>query len=186
MRFIITALFITLLSFAQQPKCALAENNEDFRNKMTATKDLGEKLELIKAKVIFDADFVEKDSIWSNADLAKKVSTSDVISPMICVHSKTMIQDSQGNRCPDKIVLLISEKKGLYPLDLNKDPQLISIIKELTNENVLRVDMFFKNSESIFGSKVTEGGLIIRTKNKHIDKKLKRYFKQKRKAASRN
>lgn len=186
MRFIITALFITLQSFAQQPKCVLAENNEAFCNKMTAAKDLGEQLELIKAKVIFDADFVEKDSIWNNADWAKKVSNSDAISPMICVYSKTMIQDSQGNRCPNKIMLLISGKKGLYPLDLNKDPDLISIIKELTNENILKIDLLFKNSESIFGSRATEGALIIRTKDKHLEKDLKNYFKQKTKTTSRN
>nr|WP_322626223.1 hypothetical protein [uncultured Flavobacterium sp.] len=154
---------------------------------MTVTKDLGQQLELIKVKAIFDADFVEKDTIWSNANMKKKLNISDTSSsPMICVYSKTIIKDSQGNNCPDKIVLLISGKKGLYPLDLNKAPELISIVKELTTENILKVDVFFENSESIFGSKATEGGLIIRTKDKHIDKALKNYFKQKSKTAPRN
>lgn len=187
MRLVITAFFITLLSFAQQPECSLAENNEVFRNKMTATKDLGEQLELIKVKAIFDANFVEKDTFWSNANLRKKLSISDTSSsPMICVYSKTMIKDSQGNNCPDKIVLLISGKKHLYSLDLNEDPELISIVKELTPKNVLKVDVFFENSEAIFGSKATEGGLIIRIKDKHIEKTLKKYFKQKVKTAPRN
>lgn len=49
-----------------------------------------------------------------------------------------------------------------------------------------KVDLYFDNSESIFGSKASEGGLIIRIKDKGIEKKLKLHFKQKAKTASRN
>lgn len=149
--------------------------------------NLNEQIELIKQKIRYDSLFIEKDTFWTNRNLIDKlhVNTEGFVEPaMVCVYYSTMVQDNEGNSCCNKIVFILSAKKIFCNIDLNEDPDLSWISNEISVTNTLKIELLDSRTSQAFGSNATEGVVLIILKDKKFIKKIKKYFKQKRKAVS--
>lgn len=162
-------LFFNQIVFGQNKaldSCDLKIKNIQWRTLFEAAESNSLKLKLIREKII-------SDSVYSEHKPKINIRCSSTL------YSETV--DEKGNNCGVKILFALNyTKKKFIVLNLNKNPEYLSIVENLTEINIQKISPVFGSSaEILYGIFGKSGAIVLITENKKFIKEIQRYIKKK-------
>jgi hypothetical protein len=182
-RIILTLIFVFFglaVSYAQKEPvrdsarysdCDLQLKNSNWLSEIKEEKSDAEKIAKIKTKIEFDATYQVEDKLIG----------------YVCALGNDEIKDKE-KRCNGQKILFLLYSKNKRPkrpkkaiiLDLNKNPEYQTIVKNLNENNVSFTIIDFPYATSLYGSRGASDVVILSTENKEFIKLIKKTVRKTR------
>lgn len=165
-------LFISLSSFSQSEKTAGYLSREDNETWLAnfeklASKDL--KLEAIKQKTLSDSEYVEPRPGMCLTGLNNRQRAA--------LRKSNNTKPKPTAACK---ILFVLHTENTYPIDLQKSPQYLPLVKMLKAENITSVQVLKGISASaLYGSRASCGLVIMTSEGDRITEALQKLNNQK-------
>jgi len=161
-------LFISISSFSQSEKTndyLTQEENEAWLSNFEKLDDKNAQLESVREKIIFDAKFNYSfiTGICVGVGKPSRIETR-------VKNTKPLINKNTA----DCKILFVLQAETTYPIDLQKNPEYLPLVKMLNAENITLVNSFKGvTASALYGSRASCGVVIMTSEDDKVAEALK-------------